>query len=596
MNSSISGVCIATHISAVPIRKEIVLVGSRFLGYQPHRVLYFWHYLGNKFLTLLSNCSKVTQTMAHVRPKIQCWWPITRHFTVALIGVFFLTTIRSGQSWGDDWAQYLLQAENVIHFIPYAETGYVYNSQNAIVGPKAYPSVYPAALAPVIALCGANLNAYKALDVLFFLVGLLIATKLFSNDLSARNTWICLTIVGFSPVFWNSKDYIVSELLFLPLWYAALLVADDWYRRQKVYRNQMLHGLILGLLIFLTCATRTVGIVLLPAVCVCEALLARRPTRVGICALATAIGLLFAERFIQPASGAGYLSQLSGITMHTLLENVYSDTTSFSLIWENRHWNEVRKVAGAGFAVLALIGFLRANCTRPTPLGVAMAAYFVVIVAWPSADGLRMTLPLLPGFVFYVLLGMNPLRSIPHPQSTASGSTVARGPAGVLATGSMATTCKWRVGMACIGRWTTHAGSLALLAFSLLSFGAAYSAADLRPFQTGVETRDAVELFDFVRNHTRPDEVCLFFKPRALVLYTGRRSSAYPIGTDEQQFWQYAESIGARVVIVREGAADLYREDQTSEMRAPYGAANLEEVFHNSMFRVYRMIPSPTAS
>ena len=33
-----------------------VVYGSRFLGDQPHRVLYFWHYLGNNFLTQLSNC------------------------------------------------------------------------------------------------------------------------------------------------------------------------------------------------------------------------------------------------------------------------------------------------------------------------------------------------------------------------------------------------------------------------------------------------------------------------------------------------------------------------------------------------------------
>jgi glycosyltransferase involved in cell wall biosynthesis len=32
-----------------------VVYGSRFLGGRPHRVLYFWHYMGNKFLTLLSN-------------------------------------------------------------------------------------------------------------------------------------------------------------------------------------------------------------------------------------------------------------------------------------------------------------------------------------------------------------------------------------------------------------------------------------------------------------------------------------------------------------------------------------------------------------
>lgn len=32
-----------------------VVFGSRFFGGEPHRVLYFWHYLGNRFLTLLSN-------------------------------------------------------------------------------------------------------------------------------------------------------------------------------------------------------------------------------------------------------------------------------------------------------------------------------------------------------------------------------------------------------------------------------------------------------------------------------------------------------------------------------------------------------------
>jgi glycosyltransferase involved in cell wall biosynthesis len=32
-----------------------VVFGSRFLGGGPHRVCYFWHYQGNKFLTTLSN-------------------------------------------------------------------------------------------------------------------------------------------------------------------------------------------------------------------------------------------------------------------------------------------------------------------------------------------------------------------------------------------------------------------------------------------------------------------------------------------------------------------------------------------------------------
>lgn len=32
-----------------------VVYGSRFLGGGPHRVVYYWHYVGNRFLTMLSN-------------------------------------------------------------------------------------------------------------------------------------------------------------------------------------------------------------------------------------------------------------------------------------------------------------------------------------------------------------------------------------------------------------------------------------------------------------------------------------------------------------------------------------------------------------
>lgn len=41
----------------IPIFKDRadVVYGSRFMGNNPHRILFFWHSLGNKFLTMLSN-------------------------------------------------------------------------------------------------------------------------------------------------------------------------------------------------------------------------------------------------------------------------------------------------------------------------------------------------------------------------------------------------------------------------------------------------------------------------------------------------------------------------------------------------------------
>lgn len=65
--------------------KADVVYGSRFLGDKPHRVLYYWHYLGNNFLTQLSNwftnlnltdmetCYKVfrKEVLEEIGPKLQ---------------------------------------------------------------------------------------------------------------------------------------------------------------------------------------------------------------------------------------------------------------------------------------------------------------------------------------------------------------------------------------------------------------------------------------------------------------------------------------------------------------------------------------------
>jgi glycosyltransferase involved in cell wall biosynthesis len=43
--------------------KADAVIGSRFMGGRPHRVVYFWHMAGNKFLTLLSNmCTNLNLT------------------------------------------------------------------------------------------------------------------------------------------------------------------------------------------------------------------------------------------------------------------------------------------------------------------------------------------------------------------------------------------------------------------------------------------------------------------------------------------------------------------------------------------------------
>ncbi len=42
-------------LAPILMGKADVVYGSRFVGSEPHRVLFFWHYLGNRFITLLCN-------------------------------------------------------------------------------------------------------------------------------------------------------------------------------------------------------------------------------------------------------------------------------------------------------------------------------------------------------------------------------------------------------------------------------------------------------------------------------------------------------------------------------------------------------------
>jgi len=46
---------IAKLLKPIKDGRADVVYGSRFMGGEAHRVLYFWHMIGNKFLTLLSN-------------------------------------------------------------------------------------------------------------------------------------------------------------------------------------------------------------------------------------------------------------------------------------------------------------------------------------------------------------------------------------------------------------------------------------------------------------------------------------------------------------------------------------------------------------
>src|SRR5579862_3062017 len=134
---------------------------------------------------------------------------------IGLMVVFYLATIRQGHDWGDDFAQYILHARNIVEGLPYDATGYIYNPSYPALGPKAYPPGFPLILAPIYRLVGFDLTALKITTFAFFFLALYVFYRMVRRELPAPQSMLLVVLLGLSPYFWDFKDQIVSDLPFL---------------------------------------------------------------------------------------------------------------------------------------------------------------------------------------------------------------------------------------------------------------------------------------------------------------------------------------------------------------------------------------------
>jgi hypothetical protein len=504
---------------------------------------------------------------------------------VALSMAWMALSIRDGHTWYDDFAQYVMQAANTARFAPFADTAYIYDPASPVVGPRLYPPIFPLLLAPVYHFAGVNLFLFKLLCLACFLAALLVTLRLFRHALSPSGRLHYALIMGFSPVFWEMKDHIYSEHLFVPLFFGSILLMNMWYVRGSVFINPPMHALCLGLLMYLSFGTRTVGIVLLPTLVVCELVRAYerrssvplasvfprfrrriglnrvaapfsetarekvRPTSamwgvslIGGGALLVALLLCTLQMLAMPQAGSGYADQLANLSPRIILKNLHANSTSFSLVWENGRNEWVRRVGGGMLMVLAVIGYLRCNIPRVSPLGVALVAYLTIVILWPGYSWLRAIWPVVPAFVFYMLVG--------------SGFIARRVPrASVLP--------------ACI------------IVFTFGSYVSFYSGADFGPISNSIDSRNAKEMYAFVAAATSETEAVLFWKPRGLALYTHRRASKLPTRSPSVLL-ERAEAIGASLLVVRNDPA-------ASETIVTRQIAGLHQVFVNDDWVVYRL-------
>lgn len=462
---------------------------------------------------------------------------------------FHFLTLRPGQTWMDDAFMYVMQAENLAAGRPQAQTCYVPNPENPYVGPRRYPPGYPAALS-LVARAGGGLEAMKALNPAFILVLLCALAFLLPGSWGRAQSAVFVGMIGFSPQLWLQKDMVYSDLLFCALLYLALLA---WEKGEKIF-GRFLPALT-GCLCYLTYAVRPIG-ALLPAAFLAAALFSERRRLPG--AFYSLAWFLVPALLQFLAFGAGDYSEQLSLT-GPARESFVSGFAGVLL----RAFASLPELLALGSAdslpltaaasLLALVLLLsaalpvysRLRALKPQPMDLFSVAYLLLVALLGIYDGARYILPLFPYLLFNAF--------------------------------------------SAAGTWGGTARRLArpalLCAFGLFLWSFAFKA-DYARAGDGPYDPPARELFSFIGSAAGPGDAVIFFKPRSMCYFTGRRSSIYPPGGGDAHFWEYFRKTGARYLVV----SRIFSFDG----KFLYGfvsrnASGLEKVFENRDYKVFRL-------
>jgi hypothetical protein len=397
----------------------------------------------------------------------------------------------------------------------------------------------------VYSLFGLNLTAMKA-EVIVLLVGaLILLVRILRDELSPSYLLVFALLLGLSPVYWEFKNYVDSDLPFLFLVVLALYLALRQPEWGWTSRRPYLFGVAFGAVLYLAYATRTLGIVLVPVVVLAELVRTRRLGRSTLVAVGLFIALALVQSVVMGSTWS-YIDQLHP-SWGSVWRNMRLYPSALDLLWRHhQHVDSVARAMAWVIAALAAVGFLARLPRRGLdPIALFPLLYPIPLVAWPAYAGIRYLIPWVPFYLFFALAGLRWL-----------GQRLAGRPGSLVALGVMT-------------------------AIVLTAYVGMYRREDFEPFPLGATSLPAEQLYGFVRTHTMPTDVFIMSKPKAFALFAGRRTSALQRGASPLKSWTYIQHIGATYIV--EGPVEYV---QTERLVASY-SSRVSPVFANELFTVY---------
>lgn len=477
------------------------------------------------------------------------------YLLITWISFFYLINMSNGHDWGGDFSMYIMHAKNIVSGTPYAQTNYVYNVDTSFYGPKAYPPIFPLLLAPFVAIWGVNLKVLKLIGVISFILLLLyLSERVVPRYFSPILKVIFIITLGLYPPFFAQADSIMSDIPFILFCVISLRRMNDQTSILSSDKTKWLQSCLTGILIYLAYGTRTLGICLIPVLLLLDWKKNKKISLATIITIGSAFALIMLQFLLIPETG-NYADQLPKSLLGIISMLVASFLHYFGMYASIStiipfHSYIIQTIVFLVVLELVIVGlFVRLKQTV-TSYELFFLVYNVALLFWPSYQGMRFILPMIPFYFLFFLEGVQFLFDRVKKYSL----------------------------------WVPRILSLSLLLFILFSYHSIFVSLIPRTV-SDIERQETQELFHFVQNETTSKDVIAFFKPRVLALFTDRKSVALAVPAPNGDALQRIKDLNVSTLIVRlnysyESQPELIQLIQESP-------EYFELIFENDDFRVY---------
>ena len=484
--------------------------------------------------------------------------PVAVLLLISAVAAFHFCTRLPNYYWGgSDIGLYLMHARNIVLGRPYSHTLFVFNPHAAAESPITYPPLYPLLLAPLLRVYGLDIQSFKLLNVGFFAVMLLALFFLARRSLGFARALLLLAVVGFLPLYWETKDMLLPDVPYTAFTACALAALAETYARGLNRIRPGLAGAAVGLLIGLSYACRSIGIVLLIAALACDLLKSKALSR-----FAVSIGLTFALclmgiRLIGHRDNSYLFMWLT--TPHHFIANVVEYLKAADYIFPFSDTGTMTRILLVTLTLIAGIGFCSKLKRSLQATEGYFALYLLMLVIWSPGVGIRYLVPIVWLYLYYIFAGVRAV-------SLKSSPWVSRAAFAMLA--------------------TVFAFNYVLRYHAVVPRFKHFDA-DAYHLNTryGLLQRSFQDLCVFIDRTTKPNDGFLFENPRMLAFLADRPAVKYSSSGEPANEWPLYSKLGVTYLVINKGdPADAISVQPLTRWLPT------ERVFANRDYELYRIV------